>query len=68
MLVFVAIGNDWKLLIVVKKSSVLDVYGLLDLTPAIALQWSVSQKNRWGLVNGVWNFIKAKCALSVSVL
>ena len=66
MQLFVAIGNDWKLLIVVTKSSVLDVYGLLDLTPVIALQWSVSQKNRWGLVNGVWLFNKAKCALSVS--
>ena len=68
MQLFVAIGNDWKLLIVVTKSCVLDVYGLLDLTPAIALQWSVSQKNRWGLVNGVWLLIKVKCALSVSVL
>ena len=66
MQLFVAIGNDWKLLIVVTKSSVLDVYGLLDLTPVIALQWSVSQKIRWGLVNGVWLFNKAKCALSVS--
>ena len=37
MQLFVTIGNDWKLLIIVTKSFVLDVYGLLDLTLVIAL-------------------------------
>ena len=37
MQLFVTIGNDWKLLIIVTKSFVLDVYGLLDPTPVIAL-------------------------------
>ena len=34
---FVTIGNDWKLLIIITKSFALNVYGLLDLTPVIAL-------------------------------
>ena len=33
MQLFVAIGNDWKLLISVKKSLEFDVYGLLDPIP-----------------------------------
>ena len=37
MELFVIIDNDWKLLIIVAKSFVLDVYGLLDLTAIIAL-------------------------------
>ena len=37
MQVFVTIGNDWKLLIIVTKSFVLDVYRLLDPDPAVAL-------------------------------
>ena len=37
MQLFVKIANDWKLLIIVTKSFVLYVYGLLDLTPVIAL-------------------------------
>ena len=37
MQLFVTIGNDWKLLIIVAKSFILDVYGLLDLTLVIAL-------------------------------
>ena len=37
MQLFVTIGNDWKLLIIVTKSFVLDVYGLLDLNPIVAL-------------------------------
>ena len=45
------IGNDWNLLFIVTKSYVLDVYGLLDLTPVIALYYFVSQKISWGLVN-----------------
>ena len=34
---FVTIVNDWKLLIIVTKSLVLDVYGLLDPTLVITL-------------------------------
>ena len=34
---FVAVDNDWKLLIIVIKRLVLDVYKLLDLTPLFAL-------------------------------
>ena len=37
MELFVTIGNDWKLLIIVTKSFFLDVYGFLDLTPVIRL-------------------------------
>ena len=37
MQLFVTIGDDWKVLIIVTKSFVLDVYGLLDLNPIIAL-------------------------------
>ena len=37
MQLFVTIPNDWKLLIIVTKSFVLDVCGLLHLTPVIAL-------------------------------
>ena len=37
MQLFVTIGNNWKLLIIVTKSFVLDVYGLIDLTPVVAL-------------------------------
>ena len=37
MQLFVAVDNDWKLLIIVIKRLVLDVYKLLDLTPLFAL-------------------------------
>ena len=37
MQLFVAVDNDWKLLIIVIKRLVLDVYKLLDLTPLLAL-------------------------------
>ena len=37
MQLLVTIGNDWKLLIIVIKSFVLGVYGLLDPTSVIAL-------------------------------
>ena len=37
MQLFLTISNNWMLLIIVTKSYILDVYGLLDLTPAISL-------------------------------
>ena len=37
MQLFVTIANDWKLLIIDTKSFVLNIYGLLDLTPVIGL-------------------------------
>ena len=37
MQLFVAVDNDWKLLIIVIKRLVLDVYKLQDLTPLLAL-------------------------------
>ena len=37
MQLFVSIGNNRKLLIIFRKSFVLDVYGLLDLTLVICL-------------------------------
>ena len=37
MQLFVTNGNNWKLLIIVTESFVLDVYGFLDPTPVIAL-------------------------------
>ena len=37
MQLFVAVDNDWKLLIIVIKRLALDVYKLLDLTPLFAL-------------------------------
>ena len=67
MQLFVTIGNDWKLLTIVTKSFVLDVYGSLDPTLVIALQWSLSQKKFWGLVNRFCLFNKSNCTLSVSV-
>ena len=51
MQLFVTICNDWKLLIIVTKGFVLDVYGHLDLRPVIALLWFVSQKDSQWLVN-----------------
>ena len=35
--------NDWKLLIIVKKSFTLNVYGFLDPTLVITELWFVSQ-------------------------
>ena len=37
MQLFVTIGNDWKLSIIVTKSFVLNVYGFLDPIPVVAL-------------------------------
>ena len=37
MQLFVAIGKNWKLLIIVKKSFVLDVYGLIDFTLVVCV-------------------------------
>ena len=49
MQLFMILVNDWKLLIIVKKSFTLNVYGFLDPTLVITELWFVSQNK-----NGDW--------------